>query len=109
MHVGAEVASYFDSTSNHNDDLEQVLEMTVASYFDSTSNHNNIVINHQKSNVASYFDSTSNHNILPFAFFISKLLHILILHQTTTKHHSLYQWNLLLHILILHQTTTVKH
>ena len=103
------------------------LHLRVASYFDSTSNHNSpsarnrtarllhILILHQTttgcrsaacswscfifwfyikpqlhlsvlrhSGVASYFDSTSNHNTARMSPFSRALLHILILHQTTT-------------------------
>ena len=56
----------------------------VASYFDSTSNHNITRVNFLSTLVASYFDSTSNHNKHPTTLFLTTLLHILILHQTTT-------------------------
>ena len=79
------VASYFDSTSNHNGKSFLSQCLSVASYFDSTSNHNTkgggggtmfccfifwFYIKPQRSSyinsissVASYFDSTSNHNM----------------------------------------------
>ena len=58
--------------------------------------------------VASYFDSTSNHNYNQASKMKEELLHILILHQTTTKDRLRKKWNTLLHILILHQTTTFR-
>ena len=79
------VASYFDSTSNHNYKFDIVGGRTVASYFDSTSNHNCTEMASLLVIVASYFDSTSNHNCFVINFTITLLLHILILHQTTTK------------------------
>ena len=56
--------------------------------------------------VASYLDSTSNHNSSRNTLYDTRLLHILILHQTTTVRLSPRYHCLLLHILILHQTTT---
>ena len=56
--------------------------------------------------VASYFDSTSNHNGQRTFDTSAPLLHILILHQTTTVPHQSRHRDALLHILILHQTTT---
>ena len=56
--------------------------------------------------VASYFDSTSNHNVWRISVVYLQLLHILILHQTTTQCGGSRHARTLLHILILHQTTT---
>ena len=78
------VASYFDSTSNHNENVEIVPLSCVASYFDSTSNHNLVKRSCTLVLVASYFDSTSNHNMVRPKRYRKGLLHILILHQTTT-------------------------
>ena len=59
-------------------------EHTVASYLDSTSNHNITTVSSSSMMVASYLDSTSNHNCLVYSLEKWQLLHILILHQTTT-------------------------
>ena len=79
----------------------------VASYFDSTSNHNTSLYSAILGTVASYFDSTSNHNKADDGLLHFQLLHILILHQTTTSQGVDGCKTLLLHILILHQTTTL--
>ena len=78
----------------------------VASYLDSTSNHNGRLEYLHYVGVASYLDSTSNHNLFSSPAVDEKLLHILILHQTTTDRCNILCIYLLLHILILHQTTT---
>ena len=100
------VASYFDSTSNHNFLSHSYRTSYVASYFDSTSNHNTSMRCCIRPEVASYFDSTSNHNVSTYSVSLNGLLHILILHQTTTFWFVIINFKLLLHILILHQTTT---
>ena len=82
------------------------LQHHVASYFDSTSNHNMFVSCEECAAVASYFDSTSNHNQFKIQKVSDMLLHILILHQTTTITLKFFHHGMLLHILILHQTTT---
>ena len=61
-----------------------ITSIIVASYFDSTSNHNPWQHIFRCYYVASYFDSTSNHNRGHHHRFQDRLLHILILHQTTT-------------------------
>ena len=79
----------------------------VASYLDSTSNHNisttlsqSIVLLH----ILILHQTTTNYN---YTRSMVKLLHILILHQTTTIGRTTCTWRELLHILILHQTTTI--
>ena len=59
--------------------------LPVASYLDSTSNHNYLLKSYIINYVASYLDSTSNHNTVADRWSIVWLLHILILHQTTTQ------------------------
>ena len=100
-------ASYLDSTSNHNILGVPFRPRLVASYLDSTSNHNEFCVNLIFEEVASYLDSTSNHNFNYCIRFSFLLLHILILHQTTTVSAYASVMRGLLHILILHQTTTL--
>ena len=63
---------------------------------------------HRICEVASYLDSTSNHNPPWLWSPWCLLLHILILHQTTTLMLWMANFGQLLHILILHQTTTSR-
>ena len=104
--MGEKVASYLDSTSNHNHGIRIPSSDPVASYLDSTSNHNLLGGLFGASSVASYLDSTSNHNLLGSEEKGIALLHILILHQTTTKRVFFLSNALLLHILYLQPIIT---
>ena len=57
------VVSYWNSTSNHNVDVQTTNEMLVVSYWNSTSNHNSYVLFKRDVAVVSYWNSTSNHNV----------------------------------------------
>ena len=101
-----QVASYLDSTSNHNEGVSFLTTEIVASYLDSTSNHNCFSILLQVRVVASYLDSTSNHNNTRRST-LDKI--VASYFDSTSNHnnrlHTPHNWQLL-HILILHQTTT---
>ena len=56
----------------------------IASYLISTSNHNSLTLIMSLSFIASYLISTSNHNLVLVSGWLSVLLLISFLHQTTT-------------------------
>ena len=83
--VVAEVVSYFNSTSNHNHEFATLQDAVVVSYFNSTSNHNVVELHTVGCQVVSYFNSTSNHNNTVRVVTACELFLISILHQTTTS------------------------
>ena len=104
--VVAEVVSYFNSTSNHNHEFATLQDAVVVSYFNSTSNHNVVELHTVGCQVVSYFNSTSNHNNTVRVVTACELFLISILHQTTTGGNGCPRRRELFLISILHQTTT---
>ena len=80
------VVSYWNSTSNHNNEFGHNSFCNVVSYWNSTSNHNAEKTKCAEDDVVSYWNSTSNHNFT-VADLIDIMLYLIeILHQTTTRH-----------------------